>query len=1504
MSLANNQVFATESIYDKLGKQTLTTLPAPINSSSFVYRYRFATSTTNQKYSWTDFDQPITGNNLAGEVNNPNPVANNGQGTLGWYYSSANTMEPNTPTTNYPYARTYTPPGPDPATSKGTGPGDAYKTGGGHETQTARSLITLDELSTYYNLRPYFNTSTPYQTAATTIYNIPSNIYTPQFPAYGGATKTSYRNFSCTTTSGNPGVYPINGTILVSPGATYNFQVMASKSDVGIPQLHVTDGAGNDIAWGPALPMSGGLPVQVTMTFTVPAGVNMIQLGLQWRNPTGSFQFNIDNAMLQKQTPLIGYKIITTDPDGKMTASFVDAGGNAIASALVTSVSGTPPNQTAVYDNTTWNYNFYNDIGQLVASVDPNGVVIGSTIKPKFLTTYKYDQFGRLISSKSPDGGVSLFVYSTDGKIRFSQNNEQRTADPNHKRFSYTNYDYLGRMIESGEYKFASTGDFAFDSVDVASKDPNSILNLIDNVGYASVTRRGHNSTADRYSDTTFIDYDYPTTFPPADNFVSDGIHKKQNNLVGQIVRTKNANATTWYSYDEFGQVEWTVQNIAGLGSKTIDYTYDFLGNVLRVAYQKKQSDAFYHHYTYDADSKLVNVSTSLDSVTKTTRANYYYYLHGPIKRVELGTNQQGIDYVYNVDGSLKAINHPDPLQDPGTDGFSGVHSGFLRDAFGMALDYYSNDYTGANLNTFGNLNPSGTTDQFGGLIKSQRWHTQAGNQAQVAYAFNYDNQNRFSAANFGSVTGVAGSYSFTASPSLQYKEAVGGYDNNGNISSLSRNNKAGTVIGNYTYNYTANKNQLASITGNTTVNYLYNTIGQMTQQTEGSNTMIVGYNAYGLTKEVRDGNNNVQEQYFYDDRGDLVKKVTPLPSTVGTGTRTTYYVYDASGNILATYEQNGGNAVALVEQPIYGSGRIGMMKPKSGVKRYFYEVNDHLGNVRAVIGPRTMDLVTANYEIANANLEQSQFLRTDDARKINATLFNHTSGGSYSQRLSGSANEKYGLARSIAVNPGDTITAKVYAKYVDTNSANWTAALNTLMGQIAAHTAGVVVDGTNYNQSDASFPFPNLVDKTGSTGGPKAFLTWLIFDRNFVLTNGGYTRLSSAPKEDGQNVAHELMVSPTISITEPGYMYIYISNENDTPVDVYFDDFQVTQTHSTIVAGGDYYPFGMTINERQISQERYRYGYQGRYSEFDSLTKTNTFQLRLYDPRFGRWLSPDPYGQFSSPYVGMGNNPANGVDPNGGIFGLGAVASGMIIGGALGTAMGLIVDPDHWYYYTAGGIGLGALGGKIYDDNFGLEVPGLRRYGKLKGGGRSMSGSGTSNVVPPAKVGLINPSFIRPLIEKAIQPPPASINIQGPPTDLMLNPSGGTIREQDGFGSGAYGAPRDGGTRTHLGIDITTTVGQDIIAPEDGTITYFQDHSGLDIDRAPNLRVKKIRILYVNKPAGLAYGVAYQVRAGSVIGTAANLSNLGYPSGITPHVHVQLRAGGRWINPTPYFFP
>lgn len=77
-----------------------------------------------------------------------------------------------------------------------------------------------------------------------------------------------------------------------------------------------------------------------------------------------------------------------------------------------------------------------------------------------------------------------------------------------------------------------------------------------------------------------------------------------------------------------------------------------------------------------------------------------------------------------------------------------------------------------------------------------------------------------------------------------------------------------------------------------------------------------------------------------------------------------------------------------------------------------------------------------------------------------------------------------------------------------------------------------------------------------------------------------------------------------------------------------------------------DYYPFGSTSRSGGIES---RYGHQGEFAEKDEETGWNNFYLRNYDPAIGRWLTTDPYRQYYSPYVGMGNNPISKIDPDGG---------------------------------------------------------------------------------------------------------------------------------------------------------------------------------------------------------------------------------------------------------------
>jgi RHS repeat-associated protein len=1237
----NNKVFGSQTLFNAYGVAVAGSMAAPIQETDFIYKKNLASNAAGQPYGATDFDLRTFGV-TTGEINNPKPFGAQ-PGTVGWYYSSSNTLEPLTPTTQYPYSRSFTAEGPDPTVTTSAGPGDQHRMGSGHESKSERLLITTGELNHYFSLRPQF------------------------------------------------------------------------------PNANQT-------------------------------------------NPTN-----------------LGYKYISTDPNGKRAVSFVDADGRALASATITSTGNAP----FTYDN--WSYTYYNDMGQVVATVAPKGVNTGSTALPNFVTYFKYDQLGRMIETTSIDEGTSRFVYALDGRIRFSENQVQRTATP--KRFSYTNYDNLGRLIESGEYTGSGTNPFLFEPHSTTNPASNSVLNIVEQVGFSGVTKV---LDPTRCKDHSFIQYDRPAIAfeanqapsPEGDNLTGYGSYSglsglslvtqnnetyirtrcnqagtgpgmwttaaiavvagekyrfivkgyslinlaylfleyngepvtygptlpiganlegtavfeftvpagktimkygvrwggaqlnedffvnyismqkatvlgtTQNNLYGQISKTENENATTWYSYDEFGLLEWTKQNIVGLGIKTIDYTYDYFGNITQVAYQIGQADKFYHHYVYDLNQRLTEVYTSLDGTNKTLHAKYLYYLHGPLKRVELANNLQGIDYVYTINGALKSINHSDVAKDPGGDGING----FSTDVFGQLVDYYDNDYTAAN----GSSSPvsgSGLVNQYNGLIRDISWFTPVDNPStKKVYGYTYDNLYQLQNAQFGALTEVPlapGTYNATLSAN-NYNEQIPAYDKNGNIQSLLRKSKTGTSIGNYAYNYVANTNKVSTITngGAAMMSYNYNAIGQMIQQVEGSNTMNVTYNAYGLTKEVRNASNQLVVSYGYDDRGDRVKKLTYVGGNLNT---TTYYVHDASGNELAIYQQTPVPFIItdLLEVPIYGAGRLGVYKP--GKAATFYEINDHLGNVRAVIGPPTTDVYTATMESENPMVyivEDTNFKNTI-APRIVSTAANNTPGGNEAIRINngqpngGYAGRLVGPGIKLKVAPGDVITAEVWGYHEGGTGYSNTLATSSIAAAVATLFGGVSGAAGDPGKTYSAF---NQVYTGGGYSGaagsgndniPAGYLNLVMFN-NDLLPNPTELPMAAIPITAGAFTKQKLTIGP-INIPAPGYVYIYVNDNSNSPNWVYFDDLKITHVHSPFVSGADYYPFGLTMSDREILTEPYRYGYQGQYAEEDSETGWNAFELRMYDARFGRWLSADPYGQFASPYVAMGNNPVSGTDPDGG---------------------------------------------------------------------------------------------------------------------------------------------------------------------------------------------------------------------------------------------------------------
>ena len=77
-----------------------------------------------------------------------------------------------------------------------------------------------------------------------------------------------------------------------------------------------------------------------------------------------------------------------------------------------------------------------------------------------------------------------------------------------------------------------------------------------------------------------------------------------------------------------------------------------------------------------------------------------------------------------------------------------------------------------------------------------------------------------------------------------------------------------------------------------------------------------------------------------------------------------------------------------------------------------------------------------------------------------------------------------------------------------------------------------------------------------------------------------------------------------------------------------------------------DYYPFGAKMPGRNLEAD-YLFSHQGK--EEAEGQEWLQFELRMYNPSTGRFNSTDPYGQYHSPYLAMGNNPISFVDPDGG---------------------------------------------------------------------------------------------------------------------------------------------------------------------------------------------------------------------------------------------------------------
>ncbi len=700
-------------------------------------------------------------------------------------------------------------------------------------------------------------------------------------------------------------------------------------------------------------------------------------------------QFKLDYTTQALAALVENFTLSYSDKEYQYTLYYYDQAGNLTQTVLPQGV------ERIEFDaiNTAQNNQFRDD--NTTAPIIPTH---------KLKTQYKYNSLNQLVWQKTPDGGITVFAYDDLGRIIASQNAKQEEENP-YKDFSYTRYDGLGRILEAGEiedntslYNITDKGKLLYNGSKV-----NNFNNTYESMRKKEVTRT-------TYDDRILVENTNTTTVYSSDLFTSTYTPFNSINRVTAVSyydeippnKAPTFDNALFYNYDVHGNVKELVTYITELKLpnceeqsdildceahiKRVYYNYDLIsGNVNRVIFQPQKPDQFIHKYEYDADNRIVSAYTSKDGNIWEQDANYKYYEHGPLARVEIGDKKvQGTDYIYTLQGWLKSVNGESLANTTNDFGYDGnaTRSNMAKDAFGYTLHYYDGDYTPANASISGNVfklsNANvvapNTKNLYNGNIKTMMTSLRDQNERILTTQVNnytYDQLNRIKAMQSKAVTDKPLN-------SLQVQESYAStyeFDKNGNLQHLNRKvpqNGVLKTMDNFTYNYiTENSsptNKLAIVGDEISADDKYETNADIEDQIAFLSSHGFNYNA--------NPNNTDNHNYIYDEIGQLiedkaeglqifwrvdgkVKEVHKLPFMAkgipdviafhydGLGNRigkskykkgnsndkeTTFYARDAQGNVLGIYDVTSSRnlyefdlEMIHKEQHIYGSSRLGI---------------------------------------------------------------------------------------------------------------------------------------------------------------------------------------------------------------------------------------------------------------------------------------------------------------------------------------------------------------------------------------------------------------------------------------------------------------------------------------------------------------------------------------------------------------------------------------------------